>query len=259
VFWRFPEIFVLDVMPFIVVVSAVRLLRQALGGVDAEERRPLFIAVVFSVFALLSVLYQPNASHFGVVGPIWVTLVAEACERLVRRAEAGLRTRIAGPIAALIVLALAGFPLYRGGTLQWSLVADDTAFGRLHFGSQAEVDDIDALRAALRAADVKKIVVYPCGAAVYLVTETQNPTRFQLLIPGYNTAEQFAEVERTLEREPDSFVLRTQCWPLRDQDDPLMPYLRRRYERVAVPRKRGGVSGLALFRRKPDPPSSSGS
>jgi hypothetical protein len=252
VLWMMPQMFVLDVLPFIVPVGAVRLVRQSIRGADAEERRPLFVAVIFSAFALLSIVYQPNYSHFGVVGPVYLALLAESSERLVRRLEAGSRTRIPGAVAALTVLALAALELHRIAAQAWSVVsvAVDTRFGRLQFGSPAEVEEIEGLGAALRAADAKSMVVYPCGAALYLVTETANPTRFQLLIPGYNTAEQFAEVEHTLETQRVPFVVRTLCWPLRESEDPLLPYLKQHYDQVALPRKHVAIPGLALFRRK---------
>src|SRR5262249_47881966 len=210
----------------------------------------------FSTFALLSIAYQPNYSHFGVVGPVYLALLAEGGERLVRRAEAGSRTRIPGAVAALSVLALAGFELHRSAANAWSLtpLAAATRFGRLQFASPAEVEELEALRAALRAADAKTIVVYPCDAALYLLTETANPTRFQLLIPGYTTAEQFAEVERTLETERVPFVVRTLCWPLRS-DDPFMLYLRQHYDQVPLVRKHAGSTSVVLFRRRADPRS----
>jgi len=119
----------------------------------------------------------------------------------------------------------------------------------VHFGYQSEVEELEAVRNILRAAGAKDILVYPCAAALYLMTETSNPTRFQLLIPGYNTAEQFTEVQETLERERVPFVIRS-FWFWGKPGDPLLPYLKEHYEPVNLPRKSAGFPSMALWRRK---------
>jgi hypothetical protein len=65
---------ILNLMPFVIPVSAACLLWQAASGVSGKDRRPLFVAVVFSALSIASVLYQPNYFHFAMVGPIWVIL-----------------------------------------------------------------------------------------------------------------------------------------------------------------------------------------
>jgi len=105
------------------------------------------------------------------------------------------------------------------------------------------------VHAILQAEGAHEILVYPTYPGMYLMTQTVNPTRFQLLIPGYNTLEQFAEVQATLERERVPFVLRTFWWW--DNGDPLRPYLREHYDRVRMPLKYKGMPSMVLFRRKP--------
>lgn len=252
-FQLFPML-VISVMPCIMPLSAARLIAQAARGVPAQERRPLFVAVVFSTLSIVSVLYQPNAFHFAIVGPIWLSLYAESLERLVQRIEGRLRTRLVGPLAALAVLALLSLQFRRALTWEWAKAgaAGDTLFGRVHFPSDMQVDEIEAVRTVLQDAGAKRVFVYPYGAAVYLMTATSNPTRFQLLIPGYNTAEQFAEVQRTLDRERVPFVVRS-LWLWGGPDgDPLLPYLREHYQAVLLPRKQLGFSNLAVWRRKAD-------
>jgi hypothetical protein len=244
------HVIILNVMPFIIPVSAGRLIWQTVNRVSAEERRPLFVAVVFSALSIISVIYYPASHHFAVVGPIWLILYAESLERLIERAEDLLQTRFVRPLATLTVLALLALALrqtYPGSSYG---VPGDTSFGRVQFHSEAEVDEIKALRTTLQAAGAKEVFVYPSAAGVYLMTGTSNPTRYQLLIPGYNTAEQFAEVQETLERERVPFVVRSlSFW---GQDDPLLPYLREHYEGVKLPRQYHTLPTLSLFRRKAD-------
>jgi hypothetical protein len=242
----------LNVMPFIIPISAARLLWQAATGVSAELRRPLFVAVVFSSLSIASVLYQPNYFHFAMVGPIWVSLFADLLERGVRRFERRSHGSFVAPAAALCVVLLLALQMRRSLTVAWTdRAAGDTAFGRVHFYSQSLADEVAAVRATLLAAGATDMFVYPTQPGMYLMTDTSNPTRFQLLIPGYTTAEQFAEVERTLERERVPFVVRA-VWFWRKGDDPLLPYLQEHYERVRLPRQRGELPSLSLLRRKAD-------
>jgi hypothetical protein len=236
----------------IILVSAARLIGRTLRGVDADERRPLFVAVVFSALSVLSILYQPNYSHFGVLGAVWLTLVAESAESLVRSAEASARSRLMGPLAALTVFVLVMLEVHRSYALAWSgaSAVDDGPFGRVHFQSESQVEDVEALRTTLRAAAANDIFVYPCAAGLYLMTETSNPTRFQLLIPGYNTDAQFHEVEQTLERNRVPFVVRS-FWFWGRPGDPLRPYLDAHYEPVKLARTHAGFASVSLLRRKP--------
>lgn len=244
----------LNVMPLIIVVSAAQLALRTIRGESARDRRPLFVALVFSASALGSILYQPNHSHFAIVGPIWMSLFAESLERFVRWLSDALHTRAVGAVVTTCLLALLLARTYVDLTAGWRNVGgvSDTPFGRVHFVSQGAVDDIEAVRLALHDAHAETIFVYPCAAALYLMTETSNPTRFQLLVPGYNTEAQFAEVEQTLERERVPFVVRSFYWWGGADSDPLLPYLTTHYEPVKLPRPKGTLTTLSLFRRKPD-------
>lgn len=242
----------LNVMPLIIVLSAVRLLRQAAQRRSPDERRPLFVAVVFSAFSIASVYYQPNSFHFAVVGPIWLSLFAELLERVVRRLEATLRVTWVAPVVAATLLILLTLEIRRARERAWATagVPVDTAFGRVHLRSQALVDELTALRSALQAAGAKDVLVYPTLPGLYLMTQTSNPTRFQILIPGYTTPEKFAEVQETLERERVPFVVRSfWFWQI---EDPLRPYLNDHYQQVRLPRPPRSMPSLTLLRRKAD-------
>lgn len=249
----------LSIMPLIIPVSAARLIWQAVQGVRADARRPLFVAVVFSALAIASVQYQPNFFHFAIVGPIWFSLYGELLEQSVRRVEAMLHTALVGPAAAVGLLVLLTLEMRRSVGSAWDVAGapGDTAFGRVHFRSESLAEEVEAFREVLQQAGAKEILVYPSLPGMYLMTGASNPTRFQLLIPGYNTPEQFAEVQQTLERERVPFVVRTFWW-WGEHPDPLRPYLNQHYERVRVPRKHRAIPSMTLLRRKaedaPAPP-----
>jgi hypothetical protein len=184
-----------------------------------------------------------------------LSLYAELIERGVQRIEQWRATALAAPIAALAVLALVVFEMRRSLAFAWHRggVAGDTAFGQVHFRKESLADEVAALRTLLHEAGAKDVLVYPTHPAMYLLTDTSNPTRFQLIMPGYTTAEQYAEVQATLERERVPFVVRTFYWwgPSKDAD-PLLPYLREHYERIKPPRKLSTLPSMEVMRRKPD-------
>jgi hypothetical protein len=249
----------LNLMPLIVVVAALRWLVRQFTATNGEDQRPSFVAVIFGASAIVSVLYLPNHSHFAIVGPLWLPLYGELFERLIRRGERALHGTWVGPVGVAVVFALLALRVGHDLPRAWAGVAatDRSAFGAIDFTSQGEVADVVAVRDAITAAGATDIFVYPSAAALYLMTETSNPTRFQLLMPDYNTAAQFAEVQEVLERERVPFVVRTlYLWGNKDDPahDRLLPYLSDRYELVPLPRLKGAFPTLTLFRRKADEP-----
>jgi hypothetical protein len=226
--------------------------RRAAADSAAADSRALFVAVVFSASAILSVYHQPNYSHFGAVGAIWLSLIGESVERLVALAEGMLRTRLVGALVTAGVLVLLVLQARRALAEEnrGSPKIYESAFGRIQFRSQSFIDDAEEVRKAVQAAGAKEIFVYPAGAWVYLTTQTSNPTRFQHAVPGMHSPENFAEIQATLERRRVPFVVRT-FWFWGQEGDPLRTYLAEHYEGVPLKRT-GGIPSLTLLRRKAD-------
>lgn len=247
---------ILNLMPLIVPVAAVRfVLRQRRFA--AAYRRRSFVALIFGASAIASVLYLPNHSHFAIVGPLWLPLYGELLERAIRRVEHAVRAAWVGPVAVGALCSLVLLRVAHDLPAAWASVGatDRSAFGAVDFASHGEVADIAAVRAALAAAGATEIFVYPSAAALYLMTETSNPTRFQLLIPDYNTEAQFAEVAEVLQRERVPFVVRNlYLWGDKTsphyRPDLLLPHLQEHYEPVRLQRDTRAVPTLTLFRRK---------
>ena len=243
----------LNLMPLIIPISALRLLRHGLEGLRSNATRPLFVAVVFSAMSIVSVFYQPNSHHFAVVAPIWFSLFGELLERVVQRLESAWRGRWVAPAAAAIMVLLLMLEMRRAHAKAWRrAVPGDTAFGRVHFRTQFLADEVTALRTALAEAGTTDVFVYPTYPGLYLLTQSSNPTRFQILIPVYSSPDHFAEVQQTLERERVPFVIRSFWVWGPNEGDPLLPYLREHYEQVRLPRAPGIIPSLTLLRRKSD-------
>jgi hypothetical protein len=245
-----PAFVLVNTLPLFVPIASLRVFLAWWRGGGAGVDRRLFVACVLGAGALASVAYLPDYSHFAVVGPVLLLLVAESTERVVGAVERR-RLPFAGAAAtALFALAVMfGFTAALRRERALFPIPHDTPFGRVDFRGAAEVEELESLGAKLRAASATEIFVYPAGAALYLLTETANPTRYQLLMPGYNDAEQFAEVQATLEQRGVPFIVRT-FWFWSGLTDPLLPYLEAHYTRVPLARPSGSFPTLTLYRRK---------
>jgi hypothetical protein len=74
--------------------------------------------------------------------------------------------------------------------------------------------------------------------------DADNPTRFQFLLPGYNSPAQLQEVIEVLEQRKLPYIV---AFPgFLPAGDPINAYLQREYEPLAD----AGEVGQAIFRRK---------
>ena len=214
------------------------------------ERRPLLVALVVSLGALLGIQYYPMFPYIALVAPVWLTLVAEGLNAALVKAEQ--RWRMAPLVSAALLGSLVLAFAVRLETRWRELHANwpymrQTPFGRLNFNHEGHLALLDTLEELTRTAPSRELFVYPWDSGLYLLTGTHNPTRFQVLIPGYSDPEHMQEVINVLEARRVPFVIRGRLW-LKDETDPLLPYLEAHYERVKLPNPR--VHLLYLFRRK---------
>ena len=74
-----------------------------------------------------------------------------------------------------------------------------------------------------------RIFAYPTAAWIYLMLPADNPTPFCLLLPRYNTPEQFETAKGHLERDPQAFVfLMSHAKP----NDPFVQYTFSRFHKI---------------------------
>jgi len=241
--------------PVFIPAAAVRAAWQWVAGANRAQQRPLLVAVIFSGFAVLAIAYLPDALHLALAGPIWFPVVAESLERLARLLErAAGASQIPGNVIAFLLLAALALQSRRNMEVQRSRYPfpHQTVFGRVDFASQEDVDRLNWLVQLLRDAGAREIFVYPCYPALYLLTQTHNPTRYQIVLPrGYTDRDQIEEIIATLEARRVPFVVRNLYVNLAGID--LLPaYLQRHYRPLKFPGERGGVPALAVSERTPD-------
>ena len=231
-----------------IAVGAARALWRWRAGARVIDQRGSLVALSFAGAALLSVLYYPGTSHLGAVAPIWLVPLTEMLERFFSRAESALRLpRLATGLTMLVLLAVAA-QLHRVVQYERSKypVQRSTAFGRVDFAQEDDAVAIETIGSLIKSSGEHEVFVYPAYGSFYLLTDTTNPTRYQFLIPEYNSPAQFDEVRATLELRAVPFIVRTFWWG----GDPLQAYISQRYERVQLPAPTHGIPHFVLFRRK---------
>jgi hypothetical protein len=189
-----------------------------------------------------SVLYYPDFIHVAFIAPFALVVAAA----LVHDARSGLaRLGRFGRLCGQAVLA-AGFVavISKGwGNVQAARQASPeryaTAFGTLA-GSTDRRQMVEKLREVMSVGPQQSATFfsYPNDASLYLTIPGENPTPFSLVMPGYNTPEQYRTVIDALERTRTRWVV-INIGAIRSVDDPVMRYLTSRYAVIARVGRRG--------------------
>jgi hypothetical protein len=233
------------------VVAAARAVWQWHIAASPAARRPLLVALVTSIGALFSVAYLPGYPYLVLVAPVWFTLVADALQAGLEHAEQRwpkasiVSLAVVGSLAVALTFGL--IEVRRALRAQWRY-STDTAFGQISFATEGDLGLFTAARDEIRSASTRDVFVYPSLPGFYLLTDTTNPTRFQVLIPRYSEPEHVQEVLDVLETRRVPFIVRN-LFPMDHAADRLLPYILKHYKRVRLPYP-PGVPTLALFKRR---------
>jgi hypothetical protein len=236
----------LIVLPAIALVTAVRAVSSARAGGDRPRTRALFVLALFAGAAVLSVAYYPDATHLGIIAPLPLLLAAETLEAALSRAGSarwpgwvvacGVGLACAAQLTSNLERARAAKP-----------VSMDSAFGRVDTIAD-ERALVETLRERLRARSSREVFGYPFYASIYLLAGADNPTRFQVLLPGYSPSAHFDETLSVLEARQVPYVAVLTIW-VDWQNDRVVRYLQQHYRRVPLPGTEGRFSSFALFER----------
>lgn len=238
---------------FAVGSAAVRAVLQRRDRRSAAARRPLLVALVISLGALLGIQYYAMFPYVALVAPVWIVLIGDFCETALAHLEQRWR---AAPIVAAALLA--GLSLIfalriekrsRERHAAWPYERD-TPYGRMNFSRKEDMALLDVLDRLTSEAPNRELFIYPWDSGLYLMTGTENPTRFQVMIPQYSDPEHMQEVVDVLEARRVPLVIRGSLW-LKKNEDPILPYLQQHYEQVKLPHPK--VHLLQVYRRKPEP------
>jgi 4-amino-4-deoxy-L-arabinose transferase-like glycosyltransferase len=218
--------------------AALTLVSGLLGAArrrDPETARARLVAGVFGCAVLLSIAYNPDAVHVALIAPLLLVAAAERVEAGLAALERRRGGRVAGALlapalAAAAVLLLAQTLEFRRSAYP---VRGDTRLGPIDFSDTSELQLLDALEKELRGTPIREVFGYPYYASLYLLAGADNPTRFQILIPGYNLPAHFAEAILALETRQTPYVV-VLSYFVDWRTDELVRYLDQRYERVPI-------------------------
>lgn len=218
-----------------------------LGRLARHRGRPERVRAVLLLLAGCmagAIFYFPDLIHVAFIFPF--TLVVAA--GLVHRLRSSPRLRGADGVARLVLGVVLLAVLHKGWRnlmltrLQYP-VRYETAFGTVASNDTGR-DIVVHLRNSVSdvPADRRTVLSYPADASLYLTLPGENPTPFSLLLPGYNTPEQFRTVFEALADGGADFVIVAPLF-VRAGDDPFMKFLEGRYLR----RERLGILGPDVY------------
>jgi hypothetical protein len=217
---------------------------------EHANRRPVIVLLILSFFALLSVIYNRNYFHLALAAPLWfllgAALLASGADRS-WAARPSTRWTIAVMALLLIVLCLGQLV----ATLQTRRAAVPyaavTAFGWIAMWSADEPEVVQQLSALLHDQRGAEVFVYPANPGLYLITGLRNPTRYQIVLPGYTAQAELDEIIDTLEQRRVEFVVH-HAYPGIGLNS-LNAYVSSQYALVA------NLGGNVVYRRKAPAPS----
>jgi hypothetical protein len=223
---------VLRSFPAILVLEAVALgwrLRQQWGCAEAVRACCLLLAVMMS----LSICYLPDYIHVAFIAPFGLIVAARLVYQL--RTLPVWRFPILNLVPALgfaFVLLASGRKGWANMQYAWSLAPErfDSAVGTL-YGDASSRQLLRAVQQVLQLSPSqrKTLYSYPADAWLYLAAPADNPSPFAVLVPRYNSPEQFQETIAALQaRPPDCVVVNVGM----RQEDPVLRSQAGRYKRL---------------------------
>lgn len=241
-----PHGYIIKYLPLIIPATALWLVWRWWSA-RVAEREPV-VLLIYAAFALWSIWYLPDHLHLSYVAPVWFVLAASVGVRLVPPAW-----QRSGSVVAVALIVAAGWQLL--DTIQrararcgYQMV---TPFGRLDTSNPQAQDVYDWLTELFRGRNATHVFVFPTSPIVWLLTGTDNPTRYQILQPRYSDAEQLAEVVADLERHRTPFIVRN-FYVAPKTMGVLNSYIDRHYEKLAVPPSFQSSNYIGVYARRGD-------
>jgi len=240
-------------LPLVLPPAFLVALRRWRMEADRQQMRPLVVTLILSMAALGSVVYHKDQLHFAYVAPLWFSLTAQLLEALLQYLEERLGgVRITIGVAALLLMIGCGWQLLQNLRSRQRIfrVPVQTAFGRIDFYDEHDVERFHWLSELLRDRQVNEIFAYPTDAGIYLLTGTRNPTRYQVVLPRYTGDDQIAEIIANLEARRVPIVITNPYWGfglLRS----LNSYVAQKYEVLKMPVATTGATAK-IHQRRPD-------
>jgi hypothetical protein len=223
----------LEYQPVVLPILAARALALGIRDPNSPRLAPLLGLLAMAGAAALSTAYWADFIHIAFIAPLCFVCWAELVTAAVHRSVSAPARRLAA-VSALGTALLAALAMR--AAINWSRawrefpVAHQTAFGRVDFATREEPQLVDRVRGLLSAQGTRDFFAYPMDTSLYLTTGSDNPTRWQLMLPGYVTPEQYESAIASIERRRVPYLFACAVWP--QNIDPMLRYIAARYERL---------------------------
>ena len=240
----------LKYLPVVIVPAIVRAFRVWMRRSSRAEFDQLVMLIVLGATSVLSVAYYPDFIHLAFAAQVSLVLWSETVETVARRIDAaGARS---GLWIGLVVTGLAGglsLHLYGNLARTWKEYPFpfQTAFGRVDFASQTEIQLVERIRSLLQQAGAHEFFAYPMHTALYLTTGANNPTPYQFLLPSFHPPQHVTNTLAILKAKRLPYLYLGALFL--QNDDPVREYILRNYE--CADRSQPLCT---LFRRRNDAP-----
>lgn len=158
------------------------------------EVRTALALVVIGVAQIGAILYFPDLIHLAFIAPLAAVAAAVVLEWTLQAVGESARIGVVTGAAALVLVGLIGWRAAQLRARAWARVAASmpTAFGRIDFDDKRLPGLVAAVAAHAEQDPERRLLCYPGCPAVHLMTDTRNPTPFQLLLDGYSASDQLA-------------------------------------------------------------------
>jgi hypothetical protein len=223
--FTWPEL--LKYLPIVVAVAALRAATTWLRRSDRRATETLLVLAVFGASAIAFSMSYPDATHLAMILPVMLIVAAELLTATLRTAgrwEWGAQTAVG---LALIVACTVQLQRNYAGALSQYPILHATEFGRLPFSKPSEVENVEWIKGKL-AQSSNQLFCYTGWSAIYLMTGARNPTRHEMVFPGYQSDEEVQDVIATLERKRVGNILLIR--PFIKPNDPVDAYVAQNYD-----------------------------
>jgi hypothetical protein len=238
---------VLKYAALVVGIGILRTLHAWTWRTDRTEFGKVLILTVFTAASVVSVAYNADFIHLAFAALFCFILLAETLEAWIQRANV---FGYSGVVVKLLVAGLASglvFHLYSNAIRAWQEhpYPHETAFGHVDFANREEIRLVERIRALLRGVGSHEFFAYPVYTSLYLMTGADNPTPYQLLIPGFNLPQHVDRALAILEAKRLPYLFATDLFL--KPNDVILNYIHQHYECVDPGQKK-----CALFRKRGD-------
>jgi len=212
-FIRIRDLLIIGYLPPLVVglsiVHSIKILRKNQLNITIHEGN-IILFTISGIFMFLSALYRSDQAHITYSFPFVLVLLA-----IVFDAWLGVWkefTQIKKMCLAFILFIFLIYGAY--GTISRVKFASnfryafDTKIGRFYTCCAQEVAEYynNLFRSVDEKIDEDRVFVYLWSSYIYFISGKENPTKYDSVIPGYNTDEQLKEIVEELEKGKVNFI-----------------------------------------------------